>query len=193
MNEIKNFFSERAAQWDKVHRHCDFKTALKVAMIAKEAEGKKVLDAGCGTGIMIPFLLACFSEVSACDISDEMVKIARKKYPLAKIFCLDFEKSFFFKPDYFDVVIIYNAFPHFKDPLKTFRKANRTLKKGGLLIIAHSLNRKELGLTHKRAGGIVGNHTLLSNTELRKNLNLAGFNKISIKEEKDFVLKAVKK
>ncbi|GAB4033481.1 MAG: methyltransferase domain-containing protein [Elusimicrobiota bacterium] len=193
MNKIKDFFSKRANSWDENHRVNDFITALKVSLIARNPEEKRVLDIGCGTGIMLPFLLARFREVSACDISPDMVRIAAKKYPLAKVRTLDFEKKSFYRDDYFDVIVIYNAFPHFSDSLKVCQRSAALLKKGGLVIIAHSLNRKKLGIIHARAGGVVGNHTLAEDRELREILSLSGFGKIKIAEKEDFILTAFKK
>lgn len=192
MNKIKDFFSKRAPSWDKNHRANDFISALKVSLIAGNPDKKKVLDVGCGTGIMLPFLLARFKEVSACDISPDMVRIAAKKYPLAEVKTLDFEKSSFYKENYFDVIVIYNVFPHFSDPLKACRRSADLLKKGGLLIIAHSLNRKKLGIVHARAGGVVGNHTLAEDGKLREILSSSGFRKIKISEKEDFILTAFK-
>lgn len=192
MNEIRNFFSKRARNWDRIHKANDFATAMKVSLLVKNSKNKTILEVGCGTGIMLPFLLARFREVHACDISSKMAKIAAKKYPLAKVRTLDFEKKSFYQPSYFDVIVIYNAFPHFRNPLKICQKANFLLKKGGVLIIAHSLNRKQLRLVHSNGGKIVSNHVLMGNKELSKILQISGFTNIKIKEGSDFILVAKK-
>jgi len=129
MIEIKSFFSNRAKNWDKIHKHNDFTTAFKVSLIAKKNKGKRVLDVGCGSGIMIPFLLAQFQDVHALDISPEMTRIAAKKYPLCAVKTFDFEKKSFYPPAYFDSIVIYNAFPHFKKPELVLKNAFYLLKK----------------------------------------------------------------
>ncbi|MEW5951622.1 MAG: class I SAM-dependent methyltransferase [Elusimicrobiota bacterium] len=193
VKKVKTFFSKRAKIWDKIHKPCDFSTALKISLIPKNTQRKTVLDVGCGTGIMLPFLIARFKKVFACDISPEMVKIARKKYPLAEIYTIDFEKKHFFPHNFFDVVIIYNAFPHFAGPLSACYEAFRILKNGGLLIISHSLIRKEINRIHKKAGKAVEKDLLPDDNAFKIILSNSGFRNITIREEEDFIITAIKK
>ncbi len=190
--KIKNFFSDKAINWDKTHKVNDFTTAMNISLIYKNSKNKKVLDVGCGTGIMLPFLLARFGDVYACDISSKMTKIASKKYPLAKVHTIDFEKNSYYRASYFDVIIIYNAFPHFISKTKVLSNANKILKDGGTLIIAHSLGRRELNLLHMRVGGAVVSHILPDNGSLKDILKKCGFVKIKIVEKNNFILTAIK-
>lgn len=191
-NKIKSFFSKKAENWDKIHKANDFITAMKVSLLVKNPKNKTALDVGCGTGIMLPFLLARFGKVYACDISPKMAEIAAKKYPLAKVCVLDFEKTSFYKSSYFDVLVIYNAFPHFINQIKVLHNANKLLKKGGMLIIAHSLERREIQLVHKHVKGAVASHFLPGNSLLKTMLKKCGFKKIKIFEKGNFILIAIK-
>jgi len=96
-------------------------------------------------------------------------------------------------PESFSLIIIYNAFPHFEEPQKIVLSASRQLIGGGRLIIAHSMNRTELNLKHKEVGGIVGNHILVCDDEIRRMLEIAGFSDILIEDTEYFYTFAVKK
>ena len=63
------------------------------------------------------------SKVTGVDISSKMIEIARnkfKKYDFIDFLCEDAEE-FNFKNQY-DRVMVFNAFPHFPNPLKILQK-----------------------------------------------------------------------
>lgn len=111
--------------------------------------GKRVLDVACGTGVLFPDYLARRVEsVTAVDISEEMVKIAREKFPEAPItvLCADVEKLTL--PESFDCIMVYNAFPHFPDPENLIRVLSGALKSGGTLTVAHGMSRAAIDAHH---------------------------------------------
>lgn len=83
-----------------------------------------------GTGVLFPdYLKRNVASVDAIDISAQMVKKAKAKYPQINIVCGDAEEFCFNKE--FDCIIIYNAFPHFINENKLFNNLTRYLKQGG--------------------------------------------------------------
>ena len=50
----------------------------------------------------------------------------------------------------FDFVVIYNAYHHFLNVDALSKKASNVLKKGGKLVIAHSIGRSSLNSHHKQ-------------------------------------------
>jgi magnesium-protoporphyrin O-methyltransferase len=55
--------------------------ALMLAQLPADLRGKRVLDAGCGTGAMAVALAQRGAEVVAVDISPALIEIARKRAP----------------------------------------------------------------------------------------------------------------
>ena len=110
------------------------------------------MDLGCGTG-RITGLLHSLNEgpVLGLDISPNMISLAKKKYEGKEyaVFAVgDFLTNAFEKP--FDVIVIYNAFPHFLDVDKFSSSLANNLKKGGRFAIVHSLSREQLSHVHDK-------------------------------------------
>ena len=149
MNEIRDFFNSKAKTWDEKDT---YPTSFKLALL-KEIDLKEndyVIDIGCGTGVITKLIhLLTKNDVFAIDVSDEMIKIAKEKYkncPYATfknidLFALNEERAF-------DFAIIYNAYPHFLDPIKLSNKLYEILKENGSFAIIHSMNREKLNQHH---------------------------------------------
>lgn len=144
--DIINFFDSLADSWDQGQ-------VIKNAIIEKIlANGgvepqKDILDIACGTGVLFPFYFEkAVKSVTGIDISPEMVKIAKQKFPETEIICGDAEEYRFDKK--FDVIMIHNAFPHFPNPEKLVENLAGYLKEKGRLSIAHSMSRAQLQKHH---------------------------------------------
>ena len=152
---IKEFFNGFASTWDNepiADTHI-INTILDNANICEYID---VLDIGCGTGVMFPFYMERNTKsITAVDLSPEMVKIAKGKFPQADVICGDAENITFDKQ--FDVIMIYNAFPHFPSPEKLIENLSKVLKSGGRISIAHGLSKKELDEIHMKSAGYVSN------------------------------------
>jgi demethylmenaquinone methyltransferase/2-methoxy-6-polyprenyl-1,4-benzoquinol methylase len=154
-DNVKEFFDFFAPRWDNepIAEKEIINTILDNAEIT---EGINVLDIGCGTGVMFPFYMERnVQSITAVDLSPEMVKIAKSKFPQATVICGDAENITFDKN--FDVVMIYNAFPHFPDPEKLIENLSKHLKDGGRLSIAHGMSKKELDDIHMKSASYVSN------------------------------------
>ena len=95
--------------------------------------------------------------VTAVDISPEMVRIARKKFPQENVrfVCGDAETA----PlgERFDAIVIYNAFPHFPDPERLVARLAALLAPGGRLTVAHGSSRADIDAHHHGAASRVSN------------------------------------
>ncbi len=152
---IKEFFNNFASTWDNepIADREIIDTILDNANIKNNID---ILDVACGTGVMFPFYLErSVKSITAVDLSPEMVKIAKAKFPQAEIFCDDAENINFDKQ--FDVIMIYNAFPHFPEPQKVIENLAKHLKNNGRISIAHGLSKKELDEIHMKSAGYVSN------------------------------------
>ena len=152
---IKEFFNNFAPNWDN-EPIADKEIIDTILDNAEIKENINVLDIGCGTGVMFPFYLERnVNSITAVDLSPEMVKIAKFKFPQADVICGDAENITFDKQ--FDVIMIYNAFPHFPSPDLLIENLSKALKSGGRICVAHGLSKKELDEIHMKSAGKVSN------------------------------------
>jgi ubiquinone/menaquinone biosynthesis C-methylase UbiE len=80
------FFDRLAGDWDESTDHHPSKLE-RIARLLRLEPGDTVLDVGCGTGVMVPYLLERVGEngrIVAVDISPRMIEVARRKFPPAE-------------------------------------------------------------------------------------------------------------
>ncbi len=150
--DVIDFFDRCAPWWDA-------DMIRKEAIIARILDnggirpGISVLDVACGTGVLFPdYLGRGVTDLTAIDISPEMVKIAQEKFPQVHVVCGDVETADFGRK--FDAITVYNAFPHFPDPAKLVEILAGMTAPGGRLSIAHSMSRAALTRHHERATAV---------------------------------------
>ena len=120
-----------------------------------------VLDLACGKGVLRDYLNENIpgSKVVYIDKAFAMIKGLKEVYPGE--FAIRGEgENIPLGSDKFDVVIIFNSFPHFTDKKKTISECYRVLKKGGRLIIGHSMTPEKINQLHSDVGDQVANHRL---------------------------------
>lgn len=166
-NDVIEFFDDHAANWDaELIRHDD--RINKILDNGGVRQGVNVLDVACGTGVLFPdYIKRNVASVTGVDISPEMVKIASGKFPQEniKVVCADVEKAEFDEP--FDVVMVYNAFPHFPEPDKLIKSLSEKLKVGGRLSVAHGMSRQQIDSHHSGSAHAVS-MGLMHENELAK-------------------------
>lgn len=145
--DVISFFDRLAPQWDAdMIRNDDI--IGKILDVAQVTAGADVLDVACGTGVLFPdYLARDVGTLTAVDISPEMVKIAREKFPQVQVHCGDVEEVDLGKK--FDCIVVYNAFPHFPDPERLIAVLSDMLKPGGTLTVAHGMSRAEIDHHHE--------------------------------------------
>lgn len=140
--DIIENFNLLATTWD-LHINKSKETINAIFSYANIEKGKDILDVGCGTGVLIEdYLEAKVNSITAIDISDKMIEIARNKYPNVNFKCIDATK--FNDNKLYDAIILYNCFPHFVDKKETIKHLSSLLKENGKLVIAHSNNINKL-------------------------------------------------
>jgi ubiquinone/menaquinone biosynthesis C-methylase UbiE len=182
----QEYFNQLADSWDKRFQTEALSTFLEQLVPTFGLSlGQKVLDAGTGTGVLIPFLLKAVGptgQVSAIDYAEKMVKICKSKYThipnlivtVQQIETLDFPSQTF------DAVTCFGLFPHLENKEEALRQMNRVLKTNGKLIIAHALSRAEIKAHHHNASSVVAHDELPTAAVMEKLLTQAGFGKIHI-------------
>lgn len=159
--DVIRFFDRCAPSWDVglVRNEAVISAILDNAGVQA---GTDVLDVACGTGVLFPdYLKRGVASLTANDISPEMVKLARQKYPKVCVLCGDVEQTVF--DQCFDVIMIYNAFPHFPDPARLIGRLARWVKPGGRLSVAHGMSREMLNHHHSGTASRVSVDLLAEN------------------------------
>ena len=90
--------------------------------------GKRILDLGCGDGLLVSMLKDRGYKAYGIDISDSMIRIANKTYALDIIQKNAEDKLDFKEP--FDAMVCY-TFSNFINPSLVFKNIFMNLKKGG--------------------------------------------------------------
>ena len=155
--DVIAYFDALAPAWDDSIVCCGEKIRFILDHAGVQA-GKHVLDVACGTGVMIPYYLERGAgSVTAVDISPEMIRIARSKFPQEQVrfICGDIEETDAGR-DY-DAIVVYNAFPHFQDPERLIGVLSGLLKPGGRLTVAHGMSREKLEEHHSGPARKVSN------------------------------------
>ncbi len=100
-------------------------------------KGKRVLDAGCGVGRDVEYLMEDGLEVKGVDISENMIKQAKKNVSKGKFEVMDFRKMKF-KDGSFDGIWAMASVYHIpnKEIVDTFKEFFRVLDKAGLLYVS---------------------------------------------------------
>ena len=157
-NDVIEFFDRCAATWDADMIKSD-EIIGKILDNAEVGNNMDILDVACGTGVMFPYYLQRgAASVTGIDISPEMAKIAQGKFaeePRIRVVCGDVEEAAFDRK--FDVIVVYNAFPHFPDPKRLIATLAGLLKDGGRLTIAHGASREAIDNHHSGAASKVSN------------------------------------
>lgn len=155
--EVIKYFNARSENWNDEIVIND-KKINKILDNAHISENMKILDVACGTGVLIPYYLERnVQSVLGVDISPGMIEIARRSFNDSRIsfYVGDAEKSPI-ESDY-DGIVIYNAFPHFKDGERIIQYLSEHLKDGGYLTVAHGMSREQTDAHHKGSAKHISN------------------------------------
>lgn len=102
-------------------------------MLQVEGSNLKVLDVGCGDGVVSELLIKLDNEVWGIDQNPEALKEAEKRG--VKIFEGNLEKDFLFKNESFDVIWCSRTLEHIFHTEHFLKECHRILKAKGALII----------------------------------------------------------
>ena len=128
-NKIAQKYLDNRHTWDNSNELKEFARLLP--------KGAKVLDIGCGGGIPVAdFLIKSGLDVTGIDFAEEMLKLARKNVPKARLFLNDMNELCFKDNSFEGLTALYSIIhvPREKhyDLMQSF---HRILKPGGVMLI----------------------------------------------------------
>jgi SAM-dependent methyltransferase len=111
----------------------DFARQEILAALALEP-GDRLLEIGCGGGLLLRDALACGAAATGIDHSPEMVELARERAPGAEVL-LAAAEELPFADDSFTAVAMSVVFMFLPDPVAVLRRCHEVLVAGGRLAI----------------------------------------------------------
>jgi len=184
------FFSDISRSWDDKHAGREELERLRLfAGHFRFRPGEHVLDAGCGSGRLIP--VACEKigpngSLVELDFAAGMLEIGRHKHYDGNVtFVLGDAHALPLPDKDFDKVIALALLPHLDDKAGALREFHRVLKPGGLLIIAHQMGREALDRLHGQSSDPVRRDLLPKKPVLESLLAEACFSGVEILDEPD--------
>ena len=160
---------------DDVH---DFARRAILGALRVQA-GDRLLDVGCGGGLLLRDTLATGGSATGVDHSEDMVSLARERAPGAEIVLGSAEELPF--PDAsFTVVAMSIVFFFLADPLAALREARRVLARGGRIAI-YTTSPKLRGSV-AAPEPLAGRSHFYDNDELVALADAAGFDNIAVRD-----------
>jgi ubiquinone/menaquinone biosynthesis C-methylase UbiE len=148
----------------------------QLSKFASVLPGKKVLDAGCGAGRDVAYMQEDGLDVIGIDLSEELLKEAKKRYPKCKFKLMDFRKMSF-KDNTFDGIWCMAGLIHTdrKEIPQVLKEFSRVLKKNGVLYIAVVEGEGEKVIKKEKYNNEPRTYVYFKLSEMEKYLTDAGF------------------
>jgi len=124
----------------------------RYAFARRYAQGKRVLDAGCGTGYGSAELTQSAAEVTGVDVAADAIEYARANYPIAGLRFIESSCSALpFPPESFDVLVAFEVIEHIPNFRAFLDESARVLTAEGLFIVS-SPNKRYYARTRAQTG-----------------------------------------
>lgn len=141
-----------ASVYDKKEGYLNSFEKGRISGMLGDLKGKKVLDVGAGTGRLTIELARTGAEVTALDVSEEMLKVLKRKNGQIETVVGEAE-DLPFDDNTFDFVTAAFLVVHLKDPISFFNEVYRILKVGGKFLVTN-INQKEPPEVQTKEGAI---------------------------------------
>ena len=188
MNEFDQFAKDYSDKMEDSIRFLgkehSFFTKIKAEKITEllgivNQERLKILDAGCGVGLMHSFFDNTKFDVYGTDISLESIKVAEKEYPKSRFSHFNGDR-FPYKDNYFDSAFTICVLHHIElsDRLHFISEICRVVKSSGLIIIAEHNKFNPITQYVVKTSPVDVNAKLLANKEAKSLLRENGVENI---------------
>jgi ubiquinone/menaquinone biosynthesis C-methylase UbiE len=135
--DIANAYNSWSAQYDTNDNKTRDLEALSLQKIVQGKNFKHCLEVGCGTGKNTAWLLTICDQITAIDLSNGMLEIAKNKIQSDKVNFIegDITKDWTFAKDTYDLVTFSLMLEHIEDLNAVFHKVSKVTAKGSQVYI----------------------------------------------------------
>lgn len=180
----QKFFDDMAPQWDSCGKQEECEGQAEFVRRATEHSPAAILDAGCGTGVLVPHLRKLHPEaaITELDFSRAMLEVNKSKHSEENIdyVCGSIEDAPLPTAS-FDAILCFNALPHFNIK-RALQHSAELLKPQGRLAIGHLMSSAELNGFHANVHGPVMHDHLPVAAEVSKMASNTGLTVLCAEE-----------
>jgi SAM-dependent methyltransferase len=154
------YFNSLAIEWDCIPAAPNSTDRISTFLKRSHRAGvRRVLDVGCGTGILVPELLNLYGSATCLvelDLAEDMLRVNSTKFPGTSIgrVCAD-AQAMPFSDACFDLAVCFSALPHMPEKSSALRQILRVLHPGGVICVGHLMGSRELNAFHGSLEGPV--------------------------------------
>jgi ubiquinone/menaquinone biosynthesis C-methylase UbiE len=191
----RDYFNALAQRWDSIPQPPDAgeRVGRFLANVVRPGD-RRILDIGCGTGLLVSGLLDGPRRIVELDFAFEMLAGNKRKHADSRVgyVCADAARLPF-RGACFDLVLCFGIVPHLERPEPALKELLGLLHPGGRLAVGHLMGSETLNAFHASLDGPVNRDHLPAAAELALMFENLGARVVTAAEAADSYLVSVEK